>query len=325
MQDVVMDWGNTSYAIKLNINNVKLNRAGFTYKDIKDSLNATYNGEILSNFIQDDHVIPMLFIADNKNCYNLKQLKSILIYSSKHGNSITLEQVATVSLQEQFTVIEKEGMFATASIDLRHSTMTAQELKDHLLHEVQLLSKSLPINHHVEYDAVVEDTKSARKALSSNLPFVLVCIIILLIYQTQSFRKTSLIILTIPLAIIGAIPGLYFMAGKFGFMVTLGFYSLAGIVVNNAIVLIDKINREMDKKACFEETIISACQSRVRPILMTTLTTSLGLLPLIIYQDPMFHSMAIIMAFGLTIGALLTLFFVPVTYSLMFKDKCIKQ
>jgi len=319
MLDVVMDWGNTNYVVKLDINNFQLTREGLTHNDITDSLNANYNGEVFSEFVQDEHVIPMMFIGDDQHRFELEQLKSLPIYSAQKNKSIRLEQVANIEFKEQFSIIEKEGLFATANIDLRHASMTAQELKQHLLVAVESLTKSLPIDHHVEYDGVVEDTKSARKALSSNLPFVLICIVILLIYQTKSFRKTTLILLTIPLVIIGAIPGLYLMGGKFGFMVTLGFYSLAGIVINNAIVLIDKIDREMKLENCFEENIINACQSRIRPILLTTFTTSLGLLPLIIYQDPMFHSMAIIMAFGLTIGALLTLFFVPVTYSLMFK------
>jgi multidrug efflux pump subunit AcrB len=104
-------------------------------------------------------------------------------------------------------------------------------------------------------------------------------------------------------------------------MGTLGLYSLAGIIINNAIILIDRIDleREMGKK--IYDAIVSACQQRLRPIIITTLTTTLGLLTLIIPHDPLFYGLANIIAYGLAVGTFLTLAVVPVLYSLMFKDK----
>ena len=97
-------------------------------------------------------------------------------------------------------------------------------------------------------------------------------------------------------------------------MVTLGLYSLAGIIINNAIVLIDRINIESAAGKLPYHAVIDACLTRLRPITMTTITTIMGLLPLIIGKDPLFYGMANVIAFGLGIGTILTLAVVPVLY-----------
>jgi multidrug efflux pump subunit AcrB len=104
-------------------------------------------------------------------------------------------------------------------------------------------------------------------------------------------------------------------------MTLLGLLSLAGIIINNGIVLIDSIEAERQAGAEPYAAIVTAAVSRFRPILMTTITTILGLLPLIVWQDPLFMSMAIVISFGLAVGTVLTLGVVPVIYSLFFRVK----
>lgn len=103
----------------------------------------------------------------------------------------------------------------------------------------------------------------------------------------------------------------------------LGIFSLAGIIINNGIVLIDCIEQNRIKGETVRESIISACMSRLRPIVMTTLTTILGLVPLAISGGEFWYSMSIVMIFGMIVGTLLTLGVVPVLYSLFFRDKSV--
>jgi len=320
MLDVSMDWGNRVQKISLIVDQYYAKKLGISNTDIAHSLSTHFEGEKISVFREHDELLPIVLIGEDEQRFDLTLLNSIRIYSSDKSRSVILSEVAELSFVDQFSVIEREDMFPTVSIDMRHVSLTAQELKDIIDEDVQLLSKSMPLNHWLEYDAVVEDTKSARKALSANVPLVLVIVILILICQCRSYRKALLILLSIPLMCIGAISGLYIMGGKFGFMVTLGFYSLAGIIINNAIVLVDKIDRERKESSRNElQNIVSACKSRVKPIMMTSLTTSLGLLPLIIYNDPMFFGMSVLLSFGLMIGTLFTLVFVPVLYSLLMR------
>lgn len=123
--------------------------------------------------------------------------------------------------------------------------------------------------------------------------------------------------------IIGAALGLYLMQATFGFMVILGLFALVGILINNSIVLVDRIDIELAEGAKDQGlTVISACKRRLWPILMSTVTTVIGLLPLIITKDILFFSMASAMAFGLGIGTLLiSLGLTPVLYCLVFGIK----
>jgi len=320
MLDVSMDWGNRVQKISLSVDQYYANKLGITNIDIANSLSDHLEGKKISVLREHDELLPIVLIGEDEQRFDLALLKSMRVYSANNDRSAILSEVADLAFVDQFSVIEREGMFPTVSIDMRHTSLTAQELKDVIDEEVKGLSKNMPVNHWIEYDAVVEDTKSARKALSANIPLVLVIVILILIGQCGSYRKALLIILSIPLMCIGAISGLYIMDGKFGFMVTLGFYSLAGIIINNAIVLVDKIDRELKISSTNElQSIIYACKSRVKPIMMTSLTTSLGLLPLIIYNDPMFFGMSVLLSFGLMIGTLFTLLFVPVLYTLLMR------
>jgi multidrug efflux pump subunit AcrB len=143
-------------------------------------------------------------------------------------------------------------------------------------------------------------------------------IVILLVGQFNSFRKGGIILATIPLIMIGGTLGLIVMGAPFGFMVILGFFSLAGILINNGIVLVDRIQAEEQAGRKPLEAVVFACMARLRPILMTTLTTVLGLIPLILFGGALFYGMASVIAFGLVVGTILTLGFVPVLYTLFF-------
>lgn len=139
--------------------------------------------------------------------------------------------------------------------------------------------------------------------------------------QFNSFRKMGIVLATIPLGIIGVILGLLLFQSYFGFMAFLGVISLAGILINNAIVLIDRI--EIEEKAGKTEfrAIIDACKQRFRPILLTTFTTTLGLIPLYLGGGLMWEPMAVAIMVGLLFATVITLLFVPVLYKLLFRIK----
>jgi hypothetical protein len=168
----------------------------------------------------------------------------------------------------------------------------------------------------------LEARSEANGKLFSTLPLCLALVIVLLVMQFNSFRKVSIIVMTIPLVFVGVVIGLLTMQALLGFMVTLGLFSLAGIIINNGIVLIDRIDLEIDSDSDRYEALIRAAESRFRPIMITMLTTVLGLLPLIWSQDPLFYGMASAIAFGLAVGTLFTLGVVPVLYSLLTLTGC---
>ena len=143
-------------------------------------------------------------------------------------------------------------------------------------------------------------------------------IVVLLVGQFNSFRKGGIIVATIPLILIGGTVGLIVMGAPYGFMVLLGFFSLAGILINNGIVLIDRIQTEEAAGRQPLDAVVPACLAQLRPILTATLTTVLGLVPLILFGGALFYGMASVIAFGLVVATIFTLSFVPALYTLLF-------
>ena len=160
----------------------------------------------------------------------------------------------------------------------------------------------------------------ANQAIADKLPIAALIILLLLVTQFNSLRRPLIILTTIPLALVGVTVGLLLARSYFGFMTLLGIISLSGIVINNAIVLLDRINIEINEKGhAVTQAIIASAQQRLRPILLTTATTVCGLIPLWLGGGPMWEPMAISIIFGLLFSTLLTLAVVPVLYTLLFR------
>jgi multidrug efflux pump subunit AcrB len=142
----------------------------------------------------------------------------------------------------------------------------------------------------------------------------------LLILQFNSLRRALIILSTIPLGLVGVVLGLLIMNQPFGFMTLLGIVSLAGIVINNAIVLLDRIKIEIEENGLSpQRAVIESAQRRLRPILLTTATTVGGMIPLYLGGGLMFQPMAVTIMFGLMGSTVLTLGVLPVLYSVFFR------
>ena len=145
-------------------------------------------------------------------------------------------------------------------------------------------------------------------------------ILMLLVGQFNSLRRTFIILTTILLGLIGVVIGLLVMKSYFGFFTLLGIVSLTGIVINNAIVLLDRIKLEIQENGLTPaRAVVQAAQMRLRPILLTTATTIGGLLPLYLGGGPMWEPMAVSIMFGLMVATVLTLGVVPTLYAALFR------
>jgi multidrug efflux pump subunit AcrB len=318
-KNVRTDWENRIVKVQVKVDQHRARRAGVTSEDIAVALQSFFSGASVTEYRDGDDIIPIILRANEAERSNLDRLRTVSIMSSSTSTAIPLLQVAEFVPVNQFAKIKREDMFTTITVEASNTEMTAQDLQLLVDDKIQALAKDLPVNHHIEYDGVIVESADAQQALSANMPFVLGLVVILLVMQFNSFRRASIIVLTIPLVLIGTVSGLLVMSAPFGFMVTLGIYSLAGIIINNGIVLIDRIDIERSEGKDAYQAIINSCLTRLRPIAMTTVTTIMGLLPLIMDSGSMFFGMAVVLAFGLGIGTILTLGVVPVLYGLFFK------
>ncbi|PID63565.1 MAG: acriflavine resistance protein B [Gammaproteobacteria bacterium] len=320
--DVSNDWEGRLVELQINVNQQQAKSVGITSADIANSLKMYYAGTIVSVLRDGDETIPIQLRAPQIERDDLNRLYSTQIYSSHTQRSVPLSQIATIEPVNTYAKIQRENLTRSIVIEARNSQYSAEEFKPRIDAEVQKIVAQLPANHHVIYDGAIKQSREAQAALAANFPLVLAIIVILLIMQFNSYRRAFMVMLAIPLMMIGAVTGFKVMGAEFGFMATLGLYSLAGIIVNNAIVLIDRIDLALANEQPDDdeyELLVDAAMRRLRPILMSTVTTMFGLLPLLLSRDPLFFPMATVIAWGLGIGALLTLGFTPVVYTLFFR------
>ncbi|TWX57747.1 efflux RND transporter permease subunit [Colwellia hornerae] len=318
-KNVRTDWENRIVKMQVKIDQHRARRAGVTSSDVATALQGYFSGANVTEYRDGDDIIPVVFRAEEEERFNLDRLRTVSIFSNQTGASVPLFQVADFIPVNQYAKIQRENMFTTITIEASNTQMTAEDLKGIIDADIEALKKDLPVNHLIEYDGVIVQSKEAQQALGASMPMVIGLVLILLVMQFNSFRRAAIIVLTIPLSLIGTVVGLLVMSAPFGFMVTLGIYSLAGIIINNAIVLIDRIEIERASGLGDYQAIVNSCLTRLRPITMTTVTTIMGLLPLLIDPMSMFYGMATVLAFGLGVGTVLTLAVVPVLYASFFK------
>ena len=317
------NWGAKIKKLIVDIDLNKGDRAGLTNQDIALSLQTTLDGSKSGSFRDGDDNIPIIMRNEGSEEIDVHQLGGVNLIAQSSGQSVPLVQVADIEPDWHYPKILRRNLYRSMTISCDAiDGYTATNLTDEIIPWLEEDSKNWPIGYTYTLGGESEQSGEAMGAVIEKLPLVGFIILLLLILQFNSFRKTFIVLSTIPLGLIGVILGLLLFRSSFGFMAFLGVISLAGIVINNAIVLIDRIKIETDdlKKHPFE-AIVAAAQQRFRPILLTTFTTTLGLIPLYLGGGEMWEPMAIAIMVGLLFATVITLLFVPVLYQVLFRIK----
>jgi multidrug efflux pump subunit AcrB len=165
----------------------------------------------------------------------------------------------------------------------------------------------------------IQKSAETNQKLAAGFPIALAVMVLAIILQFNSICRTLLTFISIPLILIGIPFGLLATGQPLSFFGTLGIISLSGIIINNAIVLIDQIDIERETLP-LRKAIVAASEKRLRPILLTSATTVLGLAPMALAGGSLWKPMAVLMMSGLAVASILTLFFVPAGYFLLFRS-----
>ena len=278
---------------------------------------------VAAGFREDDQVIPISLrsvVADRRD---IGKIETLNIYSQRTGATVPLKQVADLSIAWDPGKILRQNRlkYVTISSQLQPGFIASQ-VTERLKPWLEQKSRVWGLGTKWELGGKDKAANEGNRSISDKLPIAGFIILMLLVSQFNGLRKPLIIFTTIPLALIGVVLGLLITGSYMGFMTLLGIVSLAGIVINNAIVLLDRIRIEMeDNGLSAQQAIVTAAQVRLRPILLTTVTTVGGLIPLWLGGGPMWEPMAIAIIFGLLFSTALTLGFVPVFYSLLFRVK----
>jgi multidrug efflux pump subunit AcrB len=184
----------------------------------------------------------------------------------------------------------------------------------------RLSNVDVPKGVRLELGGAAEGSGKANASMLKALPIGVLLMVLFLIWEFNSFRRMAIVLSTVPIAAVGIVPGLLIGGEPFGFMSLLGVIALAGIVVNNAIVLLDVVERERQDGATIPGALRSAVRTRTRPILLTTATTVGGLVPLAFSSSTLWPPLAWAMITGLLGSSLLTLLVVPALYRVLFRE-----
>jgi multidrug efflux pump subunit AcrB len=320
-KNVKDDWGPKTKKFIIDIDQNRAQTAGVSSQDIATSLQTVLDGFTTGEYREGDKSIPIVMRSDKSQQQTLESIETLNIFSQSSGKNVPLLQVASIKPVWQYAKILRLDINRTITIssELREGG-NASAITAEITPWLNEQSKNWSTGYSYEFGGDAENTAENMGAVVKYLPLCGFIIMLLLIIQFNSFRKMIMVYCTIPLAIIGVVIGLLVFQEPFGFMPFLGVIALAGIIINNAIVLIDRMEIEqnvLNRKE--DDSVITACLQRFRPILLATFTTVLGLIPLYLTGGEMWEGMAVSIMIGLLFGTVITLFFIPTFYSVLYK------
>ena len=313
------DYENRITRAAVQIDPTRARRAGVTNPEIAASLQAVLEGSTATALRERDEEIPITSRALAAERLAADRLLTANVFSARTGATVPLIQIATVRPVNSFGVISRRDYAPTLTVRASNSELTAVELEEALQDRIDAIVADLGPGFSWEWGGETESQTDAQQALFAFVPLALFGVLICLIGQFNSVRKPVVVLLTVPLAFTGVAIGLLVMNGYNSFMALLGILSLVGIVVNNAIVMLEQIEIEQAGGLSPYDAIVQACLARMRPILMTALTTILGMMPIIISRDPLFYDLAVAIAFGLAFATVVTLGLAPVLYATVLR------
>ena len=323
VSSVKNNWGLPTKKLLVNVDQDRARLAGVTSDDVAYSLRTGLAGIELTQYREGDKLIPVKLRTVASDRQDVGKLDGLSIYAQSSGDRVPLKQVADVELVFEPGIVRRRDRERTLTLNVQlQDGVTAAEVNSKLIPWLKQSAEQWPNGYRFEMGGESESSGDANASIAAKLPLALMVIVLLLVAQFNSIRRPIIILTTIPLGLIGVTIGLLVANSSFGFFTILGIISLAGIIINNAIVLIDRIKIEIEEQGkAPADAVVHACLQRLRPIMLTTATTVLGMMPLWWGGTAMFVPMAVTIIFGLAFATLLTLLVVPVLYAVFFRVK----
>ena len=290
--------------------------AGVSRPDLTEALQIAFDGLTVGQYREEDDLLPIIARAPERERESVDAVQSLQIWSSGANRAVPFAQVVsrmTTGAEDQ--LIRRINRMPTIRAQCDMGFGSAEGLRRRLKDRIEAIQ--LPPGYEFEWEGEFGSSQDAQAALFSKIPFTLVMMILVVILLFDRIKQPIIIYLTLPLALIGVTVGLLVTGQPFGFMALLGFLSLTGMLIKNAIVLIDQTDIYIREGIARYEAVVLAGVSRSRPVAMAALTTMLGMIPL--FQDAFFVAMAVTIVFGLGFATVLTLVVVPTLYAIFFR------
>lgn len=304
------NWGRRTKVIRPELTD-SVQLLGLSRLDMANALKMAFSGVNAGLYREGEKLLPIVARLPKQERGSVESLEDTQVWSDLTRRYIPLSQfLAGIDTVAEDSLIYRINRMKAITVECDSGSGRPGALFERIRPAIE--GVGLPPGVEMEWGGEYENSMKAREGLMGMIPLGFLAIVVILVILFNGFRQPVIILLCLPLSVMGLTAGLLITGKSFDFMALLGFLSLAGMLIKNAIVLIDQIDLEMGEGKPALEAITDSGVSRVRPVMMASLTTVLGMIPL--YFDVLFTAMAVTIMFGLTFATVLILLVVPVLY-----------
>jgi len=313
------DFGEDYYGFGIKLKE-EANRLGFTTTSISQTVYTGFSGAAISTMYEGNNAVDIVLRLDENSRRNTDDLANTYMKSPVTGANVPLRQIADIIPEWQAgKIMHRNGVRTlTVQSELAEGVLPAELVK---VVQPEINKLQLPSGYRIEYGGEDANKKETFSQLVTVLMVSLVLIFFILLFQFRNLKESAIVMLTIPLSLFGAILGLYITGNNFSFTAFIGLISLSGIVVRNAIILVDHTNELMKHGMDIRTAAIESGKRRLRPIFLTAMAAAIGVVPMIVSHSPMWAPLASVLAFGVVWSMLMALLSVPVLYIGWIKPK----
>lgn len=319
IRDIRQNWRQRGLALNTHFDEYNAGIAGVSRTDFTRAAQYASTGVNLGVLQDGDYAYPIVAKMSSSQDSVIDAIENNQVWSQQQRQYIPFKQLSSgVTLENEEVLIQRRDRVRTITV-FADPAFGETANKALLRVKDQIEALPLPAGYTLEWGGEYESSKDAQEALGSGLPAGFLVMFLVSVLLFGKLKQPLIIWLVVPMAVVGVVSGLLLADMPFGFMSLLGFLSLFGMLIKNAIVLIEEIDLQIAEGSPPNMAVVEASVSRLRPVSLAAITTILGMAPLLF--DAFFADMAVTIMGGLTFATLLTLIAVPVLYSLFFKIK----
>ncbi|WP_280177353.1 efflux RND transporter permease subunit [Blastochloris tepida] len=316
---VNFDWIEPAREVRIRIDQDEARRLGLSSQAIASVLNTVVSGQAISQVRDSIYLVDIVVRATDEQRVSLATLSTLQV-ALPNGRTVPLSQFATFEETQDYPVVWRRDRVPTLTVqaDVRQGALP-ESVTDALEPAVKALQSSLPPGYHVVVGGTVEESAKSQASVIAVVPLMLLLMVTVLMVQLQSFQRLFIALTVGPLGLIGVVAALLLSGRPLGFVAILGILALLGMITKNAVILIGQIEAERAAGKNVRDAVMDASSTRFRPIMLTAVSTVLGMIPIAptVFWGPMAFS---IMG-GLLVATLLTLIFLPALYVAWFGSR----
>jgi multidrug efflux pump subunit AcrB len=313
------DWFEPARQVRIQIDQNEARLLGLSSQALASVLNTVITGSPITQVRDDIYLVDVIARATDEERVSLDTLRSIQVPLA-NGRTVPLSQFASFTYDQEQPLIWRRDRVPTLTVqaDVRPGVLPATVVEA-LGPSIAELNKTLQRPYRIALGGVVEDSAKAQASVVAVVPAMLLIMFTVLMVQLRSFSRLFIVLSVGPLGLIGVVAALLLSGKPLGFVAILGILALLGMITKNAVILIDQIESERRQGKDVWQAAVDASSTRFRPIMLTAISTVLGMIP--IAPTVFWGPMAFAIMGGLLVGTILTLVFLPTLYVTWFRGK----